>query len=59
MELLRPILFFVLLFVLSMITCAITNLVVEANPLLFVISIVGGMLGTLVLMEGASHLCSE
>ena len=51
MELLRPILFFVLLFVLSMITCAITNLVVEANPLLFVISIVGGMLGTLVLMD--------
>jgi hypothetical protein len=51
MELLRPILFFVLLFVLSMITCAITNLVVEANPLLFVISIVGNMLGTLVLMD--------
>lgn len=51
MELLRPILFFVLLFVLSMITCAITNLVVEANPFLFVISIVGGMLGTLVLMD--------
>ena len=51
MELLRPVLFVVLLFILTAISCVITDMVVEADPLLFVISIVGGMLGTLMIMD--------
>ncbi len=47
----RPIIFIVVLFVFTIVLCALTNLLAVANPLLLLLAIAGGMLLTLMILD--------
>ncbi|BDM80692.1 hypothetical protein AM10699_35600 [Acaryochloris marina MBIC10699] len=51
MDLFRPLLLVIILFFLTVVMCALGSLIAVANPLLFILGIMGGMLGALMVMD--------
>ncbi len=51
MEYLRPIFFIIILFFLTVLMCGVTSLLGANHPLFMLLSMMGGMLGTLVFMD--------
>lgn len=51
MQLFRPLLLVIILFCLTIIMCAAASLIAVANPIFFILGIMGGMLGSLMVMD--------
>lgn len=51
MELFRPLLLVSILFCLTVVMCAVASLIAVANPIFFILGIMGGMLGSLMVMD--------
>jgi len=51
MALFRPLLLVIILFFLTVVMCALGSLIAVANPLIFILGIMGGMLGSLMVMD--------